>query len=133
MTTSTGGKPVVLVVDDDPAIVNMLREYLEMFEYEVRCGYDGQMAVQMAHRDKPDLILMDVSMPMINGIKAFEFLRGHEDTKSIPVIFVSGELSRDIYPLIEEAPRAAHIKKPLDLENLNSLVSHFITEYPVVR
>jgi len=124
---------VILVVDDDPAVVNLLREDLQMEGYGVLCGYDGQMAVQMARREQPDLILLDVSMPMINGIKAFEFLRQSDHTRLIPVIFVSGELSRDVYPVIETAPRAAHIKKPIDFESLNSLVRHFLDQYPVPR
>jgi len=124
---------LILVVDDDPAVVNLLREDLQMEGYKVICGYDGQMALQLARREQPDLILLDVTMPMINGIKAFEYLRQSQETRQIPVIFVSGELSRDVYPVIETAPRAAHIKKPIDFESLNSLVRHFLNQYPVSR
>jgi CheY-like chemotaxis protein len=72
-------------------------------------------------------------MPMIHGLKAFQFLRESPETRSIPVIFVSGELSRDVYPVIESAPRVAHVKKPVDFENLNSLVKQFLKQYPVIR
>jgi CheY-like chemotaxis protein len=121
----------ILVVDDDPSIVNLLREDLTEEGYKVFCGYDGQMAIQLARRERPNLIILDVAMPMTNGLKAFEYLRTCEDTRQIPVIFVSGEMSRDIFPLIESAPRVAHLKKPMDLEHLNSMVRQFLAKYPV--
>src|SRR5579872_1085753 len=103
--------PLILVVDDDPSIVNLLKESFILEGYKVSCGFDGQMAIQMARKQHPDLIILDVSMPMTNGLKAFEFLRSNEDTRLIPVIFVSGELSKDIYPIVESGSRVAHLKK----------------------
>ncbi|HVO32477.1 MAG TPA: response regulator [Elusimicrobiota bacterium] len=119
----------ILVVDDDAALVNLLRESLIEAGHDVICGFDGQMAIQMARQHHPDLIIMDVAMPMTNGLRAFEFLRGVEDTRQIPVIFVSGELSKNVYPLIAQAPRVAHLKKPMDLEHLNSMVQEFLVRY----
>ncbi len=130
---SPSGSPRILVVDDDPSIVNLLREALSMEGYEILCGFDGQMAVQMARKYLPDLIVMDVAMPMTNGLKAFQFLRAGEDTRLIPVIFVSGELSKDVYPIVEQGSRVAHLKKPMDLEHLSSMVRQFIRQYPVVH
>lgn len=125
--------PTILVVDDDPAIVNLLKESFTLEGYNVLCGFDGQMAVQMARKQHPDVIILDVSMPMTNGLKAFQFLRSNEDTRMIPVIFVSGELSKDIYPVVESGSRVAHLKKPMDLEHLNSMVRQFIQQFPVPR
>jgi CheY-like chemotaxis protein len=122
----------ILVVDDDTALVHLLRESLEAEGYRVCVGYDGQMAIQLAHKEKPDLIVLDVSMPMLNGIKVFQFLRESADTRPIPVIFLSGELSKDIYPVIESSQRVAHVKKPMDLESLQSLIRQFLQNYPVV-
>jgi len=122
---------VILVVDDDPALVNLLREDLQEEGYEVLCGFDGQMAIQMARQKRPDLVILDINMPMTNGFKTFEFLRGNENTRLVPIIFVSGELSKDVYPRISNQPRIAHLKKPMDLENLNSMVRHFLAQYPV--
>jgi two-component system, sensor histidine kinase and response regulator len=120
----------ILVVDDDPSIVNLLKEDLTQEGHTVYCGYDGQMAIQLARRERPNLIIMDVAMPMTNGLKAFEYLRKCDDTKSIPVIFVSGEMSKDIFPIVQNSQRVAHLKKPMDLEHLNSMVRQFLTQYP---
>lgn len=121
----------MLVVDDDPSIVNMLKEDLLAEGHNVSCGYDGQMAVRIARETHPDLIIMDVFMPLTNGIKALEYLRSFPETSTIPVIFISGELSQDVYPHIHNVPRVAHLKKPLDLESLNSFVKQFAGLYPV--
>ena len=54
--------PGILVVDDDPSIVHLLKEFFLSQGYEVICGFDGQMAIQLAHQKLPDLIIMDVNM-----------------------------------------------------------------------
>ncbi len=131
--SQTSDAPTVLVVDDDTSIVNLLRESLTLEGYNVTCGFDGQMAVQLARKQIPDLIILDVSMPMTNGLKAFEYLRAAEETRMIPVIFLSGELSKNVFPTVEGGARVAHLKKPMDLDHLNSLVRQFIQQYPVVR
>lgn len=123
--------PHILVVDDDAALVNLLKESLQDRGYRVSVGFDGQMAVQLARQGRPDLIVLDVAMPMLNGIKAFQYIRDGQETRRIPVIFLSGELTKDIYPVIETYPRVAHVKKPMDLENLQSLIGEFLNKYPV--
>ena len=121
----------VLVVDDDPSIVQLLKEDLTQEGYKVLSGYDGQAALQLAKSAKPNLIIMDINMPMINGLKALEYLRGMPDTKNIPILFLSGEASSNVIPKLEAAHRVAHVKKPIDLDDLNSLVRQFIEKYPV--
>lgn len=120
----------ILVVDDDPSIVHLLKENLEQEGYRVLEGYDGQAALQLAQKMKPNLIILDVNMPMINGLRALEFLRGREDTKHIPILFLSGETSSKLAPTLESAPRVAHVKKPIDLEDLNSIVVQLLEKYP---
>jgi DNA-binding response OmpR family regulator len=127
------GKKLILVIDDDPALVNLLRENLEMEGYKVIFGLDGHLGLQAARRENPDLIVLDVAMPMLNGIKVFQYLRDTEGTRNIPVIFLSGELSKDVYPIVENSPRVAHLKKPADLEQLNGMVREFLRQYPVDR
>jgi two-component system, chemotaxis family, chemotaxis protein CheY len=120
----------VLVIDDDASIVHLLKEDLEAEGYKVLEGYDGQMALQLAKSAKPQLIVMDVNMPMINGLKALEHLRSLPDTQRIPILFLSGEASSRIAPALENAGRVAHVKKPIDLDDLNSLVRQLIEKYP---
>ena len=119
-----------LVVDDDVSIVNLLKENLELEGYRVQTGYDGQAALQIARATKPDLILLDVNMPLIGGLMALRYLRDLPDTKNIPILFLTGEASSNVAPQIESEPRVAHVKKPIDLEDLNSIVRMMLDKYP---
>ena len=121
----------ILVIDDDPSIVHLLKENLEQEGYRVLEGYDGQAALQIAKKNKPNLIILDVNMPLINGLKALEFLRGLPETKNIPILFLSGESSSVVAPTLNAATRVAHVKKPIDLDDLNSLVRQLIEKYPI--
>ena len=120
----------IVVIDDDASIVHLLKENLVQMGYRVVEGYDGQAALQLAKTVKPHLIILDVNMPMINGLKALEFLRSREDTRNIPILFLTGETSSKIAPTLATAPRVAHVKKPIDLDDLNSIVRQLLDKYP---
>ena len=116
----------ILVVDDDPTLVNLMKEDLEAEGYSVLVGYDGQMAVQMARTNKPSLIVLDVNMPATSGLKAYEVLHAAGDMRLIPVIFLTGESSQKV-PLAAGADaRIAYLRKPIDLEEFNSLVRRML-------
>src|SRR5438552_12929057 len=121
----------ILVVDDDPYVVHLMKENLECEGHTVVCAYDGQMALRLARQWPFHLIVLDVNMPITNGLKVFELLRASHDTWKIPVIFVTGEPTQNVYPAIAQAQRVAHLKKPLDLEDFSSLVRFFLKSYPI--
>jgi len=123
----------ILVIDDDPDIVRILEHAMQEEGHSVLTGQDGQMALNLARSRHPDLIIMDVQMPMTNGLKALEFLRKMPETKDIPIIFLSGARSEIIYPMIANAPRVAFIKKPIDLEQISSLVRELLEKYSKPR
>ena len=119
-------RQTVLVVDDDIGLVRLLKECLEAQGYEVLTGFDGQMAIQTARSKKPDLIVMDVNMPLTNGLKALKYLRGMSETQGIPVIILSGAPSNTVYPTLESSSRVCFLKKPVDLEHLESMVRQLL-------
>lgn len=119
----------ILVIDDDQQLVQMLKSNFEGLGFNVVAGYDGQMAIQLARTAKPHLIIMDVNMPMTSGIKALEAIRKLPETARIPIIFLTGASSNAVYPAVEASTRVAYLKKPLDLEHLNSMVSQFLQQY----
>ncbi|OGR93310.1 MAG: hypothetical protein A2992_05835 [Elusimicrobia bacterium RIFCSPLOWO2_01_FULL_59_12] len=122
--------PRILVIDDDPSLVHLMRADLEEEGYDVLTGYDGQVAIKLARTEQPDLIVLDVNMPMTNGLLAAQTIRKTAETKNIPIIMLSGEASEKIFPLIQEMGRMMHIKKPVDLDELNSLVRQVLQKYP---
>jgi len=125
--------PTILVADDDQPLVQLLKENLEMEGYQVITGTDGEMAVTLATTRQPNLMILDINMPFTNGFDVLTHLRKMPETQSIPVIFITGIQSKTLYPIIDRHERVAYIKKPFDLDHLNSLVQEFLQKYPVQK
>lgn len=119
-------RPVVIVVDDDKHLVELLQSYLEGLGCIVYTGFDGQAAWSLAKIRKPALAIMDVDMPFVSGLRALELMRKDDLTKNIPVILLTGMASGSVYPQIASAPNVSHIKKPVELEDLGSIVRHYL-------
>lgn len=77
----------ILVVDDEPGVVELVRNRLEANHYNVISASDGVEAIKKAQQEKPDLILMDILMPNLSGGEAVKILQADVVTKHIPVIF----------------------------------------------
>ena len=80
---------LVLIVDDSPTEVHVLRQYLENNGYETEAAEDGSEGVDKARSLKPDLVLMDIVMPGMNGFQATRELARDPDTARIPVLMVT--------------------------------------------
>ena len=83
-------KPVVLLVDDDPEFRRMCAAYLEPRGYAVVMAEDGARAFDRARAESPDVIVMDLAMPRMDGWAAIPRLKGSVETWSIPIIALSG-------------------------------------------
>ena len=84
-----GQKATILVVDDSPTEVHVFKKILEKQGYTILVAKDGQEGIDLAKRSHPDLILMDVVMPVLNGFQATRQLKHNADTADIPVIMVT--------------------------------------------
>jgi two-component system, OmpR family, alkaline phosphatase synthesis response regulator PhoP len=81
----------ILVVDDEIYIVHILDFSLGMEGYEVITALDGEQALEKARADKPDLIVLDIMMPKLDGYETCKILKAEPDTKDIPVILLSAK------------------------------------------
>ncbi len=79
----------ILIVDDDPGIVDLIKNRLENDHYEVICADDGSQGIKQAKEQKPDLIIMDILMPKMPGGEAVRLLRRDVKTEHIPIIFLT--------------------------------------------
>jgi CheY-like chemotaxis protein len=122
------GQKTIIVIDDDKRLVELIQQFLEGHGFTVYTALDGLHAHPMAEARQPALLIMDVDMPITNGLQALEKLRGDPKTKDIPVIMLTGVSSGEVFPMIENKPRVSHIKKPVSLEDLLSMVHHFIPD-----
>jgi len=79
----------VLIVEDDPTTVQLIEFLLRKNNFEVLIAQDGVEALKISREKKPDLILMDVMMPKMDGIEAIEKLQESEETQEIPIVILS--------------------------------------------
>ena len=115
--------PTILLVEDNELNRDMLSRRLERREYNVLIAVDGESGVAMAESEKPDLILMDLSLPGIDGWEAVRLLKGNPNTAAIPVIALTAHaLSNE-----EEKAKAAGCDdfdtKPVELNRLLGKIS----------
>ncbi|MCA9400136.1 MAG: response regulator [Candidatus Omnitrophica bacterium] len=80
----------ILVVDDEPEIIELVEARLTANQFEVLSATDGKKGIAIAEQKKPDLILMDIMMPELSGGDAVKILKAKNETKDIPVIFLTG-------------------------------------------
>ena len=111
-------KSKILVVEDSPMIQEILVERLLLREYEVVAASDGLEGIEMAQKEKPDLILMDISLPVMDGWEATQRIRNIEDIKNIPIIALTA------HALIEDRNKSLEIgcndfeTKPINFSQL---------------
>lgn len=110
--------PKILIADDDRAFVEMIRAQLEFGGFETVVAYEGTRTVEVAHHERPDLIILDWKMPSGKGDAVLEFLKERDDTMHIPVMILTGVRE----PGMEEKARKlgvkAFIRKPYEPEDL---------------
>lgn len=111
-------KKKILIVDDERDIVKALTIRLQSRGYEVVVAYDGAQGIFMAHKERPDLILLDIRMPAGDGFSVAEKLKESEDTTAIPIIFLTGSPERNAEGRARELGARFYIKKPYDPEEL---------------
>jgi two-component system sensor histidine kinase/response regulator len=108
--------PTILIVDDQPINVQLLKRKLERENMRVMAAYSGLEALDLIRKDKPDLILLDVMMPDMDGIEVCQRLQASDDTRTIPVIFVTARTSKEGKIEGLNVGAVDYITKPIDLD-----------------
>jgi DNA-binding response OmpR family regulator len=116
------GRPLVLVADDDPDILSLVTLRLELDGYEVIGAPDGERAVEEALERTPDLALIDVTMPKLDGYEVAERLRQHEPTSAIPIILLTARVQDSDVARGIEAGADDYVKKPFSPQELKARV-----------
>jgi len=122
------GSRRVVLADDDATTVVMISTILKHFGYECDVARDGDEAVDMARKKKPHLVLLDVSMPRMNGFEALTALRGDIVTRNVPVILVSGH--RDEAEVVKGFSLGAddYVTKPFNSGELMARINRALRE-----
>jgi CheY-like chemotaxis protein len=112
-------KPI-LVVDDEPAILDMIAELLGYEGYQVVTTSEGSVALTQAKADPPALILLDLMMPGMSGWQVIAALRASPQTRAIPVVLLSAR--RDLQATATELGIVTFLAKPFDIDELLDIV-----------
>ncbi|HPD54270.1 MAG: response regulator [Bacteroidota bacterium] len=120
-------KPLkVLVVDDEPDVVEILSYNLSRENYLVYKAYNGSDGVRVAHEVHPDLVIMDIRMPGINGIEACRQMKQDDETKTIPVLFLTADADEYTTMNAIEAGGDHFITKPIRPQILMGMIAELI-------
>lgn len=116
----------ILVVDDEQELVGLIQARLEASGYTVFVAYDGQEALEKARDEKPDLILLDVMMPKMDGYQVCRFLKFDENYQHIPVILLTARGQERDKVVGKEVGADDYITKPFDNQLLLNKIQKFI-------
>jgi twitching motility two-component system response regulator PilH len=109
-------RPTVLVVDDDRDIREMYTSALRMAGFDVRAAMDGMIALRQIEHQRPDVVVLDLDLPLINGIAVHGELESNVETHALPVVIVTGTEMNSPFPAY------ATLRKPLDPDVLVGVV-----------
>ena len=112
----------VLVVEDAEDARYLMRLELESLGYLVIEAEDGKKAVELALHDRPDIILMDLSLPIMDGFKATEKIRATDGLEGVPIIAVTAHQETDFREGAKAAGFDAYVTKPIDIDWLSELI-----------
>lgn len=118
----TEKKPRILIAEDFEENRIALKLILKHTGFDVIEAENGQQAVEAVRREKPDLVLMDISLPVIDGLQATREIRGDEKFERLPIIIVSAHDNEEVRRQAAEAGASEYITKPIEIEELKRLI-----------
>ena len=121
-------KKRILVVDDEDEMVKAIQIRLERADYEVLVAYDGMEALDKAHREKPDLIILDLMLPKIDGYKICRMLKFDKKYKKIPIVMLTARARESDEKLGLETGADAYITKPFQHEVVLAKIKELLKE-----
>ena len=112
------GKKRILVIEDETYMADMVKMRLEAHNYEVLNAYDGREGLEKAKKEKPDLIILDLMLPKMDGYKVCGLLKADTRYSKIPIIIFTAKTQKEAVQIGKEAGADAYITKPFEPEVL---------------
>ena len=113
----------ILVADDEEVIVDLLLNILQRDGHQVHCARSGRQAVEMAMKIRPDLIIMDILMPDLDGYGATELIKQNSSLRDVPVIFLTGRSAEEDGGKAFATGATTFIRKPFKHQQIKDLVN----------
>jgi len=116
----------ILIVEDNEKNMKLARDILRAKGYDTLEAVNGLDGVRLAIEQVPDLVLMDIQLPDINGIEAFERIRGHADTAKVPVVAFTASVTANDRNRITDAGFEGFLSKPINLKEFLETVRRMV-------
>ena len=122
----TNPKAKILVVEDNPVNLELLLDILEIGGYECSAAYEGAQAIEIAKKEHPDLILMDIQLPGMDGISVLQELRAIPETKDIKTVALTAYAMRGDREMFLEKSFDGYLSKPVAVRELLDAVKEYL-------
>ncbi len=120
----------ILFIEDEPSLQKTLGDILRGNGYEVINALNGEIGLRLAQSEKPDIILLDIILPKMNGLEVLEILKNNKETKNIPVIVLTNlESMEDINKAIELGAVAYLVKAEYSMEEVIDKIKKALNSY----
>lgn len=116
----------ILIVDDEQDLVEMMKMRLEAVGYNVISAADGQAALDLARKEKPDLIILDIMLPKMDGYKVCALLKKDSRYSGIPILMFTAKAQDSDMKMGEEAGANGYVTKPFEPEVLLKKIKEFV-------
>jgi len=120
-------KKTILVIDDEAGFVDVVKMRLEANDFKIISAYDGETGLEKARRELPDLILLDLVMPKLNGFDVLVKLKHDPHTANIPVIILTAKSETEHIMEAENLGATDYIIKPASMQVLLDLISKHLS------
>jgi DNA-binding response OmpR family regulator len=118
--------PRLLIVDDESATVDMLSTYLEMNGHETIAAYGGSDALVLVEVEEPDLLILDLMMPDVEGLEVCRRLRAEEQYQDLPILIVSARTDQETINQAYALGANAYLTKPINLGKLTQEIGRLL-------
>ena len=116
----------ILIVDDEPDVVTVVKIRLESAGYQTITAKDGQEALDKTYRENPDLIILDIMLPKIDGYNVCKTLRSDEEYKAIPIIMLTGRTQAQDIKMGMDLGAVSYVQKPFKSDVLLGIIQGLV-------
>ena len=118
---------MILIVEDEPKNMTLIRDLLQVSGYSTIEATNGKQGVELAKANKPDLILMDIQMPVMDGLEATRILKADTTTSNIPVLALTSYAMKGDKERMLKAGCDGYLAKPLDIQEFLKTVAEYLS------
>jgi two-component system cell cycle response regulator DivK len=118
----------VLIVEDDPRNMKLIRDLLQHYGYTTLEAGNGEEGVKLAIEKRPDLILMDIQMPVMDGVEATRIIKANAMTKDIPIVAITSYAMKGDEDRLLQAGCDGYLAKPIDTRKFPEEISAYLSK-----